>query len=162
MKKFIDDVPKVMVLSCLLFLSYSAGVWTYKTLQPNISSQLEGPEESTMGVSSHRPPTLSLLTRVTAYCPCEICCGEHSDGITASGKKAMPGMIAAPKHIPFGTVLNVGGMEYTVEDRGGAITKDVFIRDGRKVYGRLDVFFTTHQEALNWGVQYLMVYEVKQ
>ncbi|MHC4335526.1 MAG: 3D domain-containing protein [Planctomycetota bacterium] len=33
-----------------------------------------------------------------------------------------------------------------VLDRGGAIRGE-----------RLDVFFHTHQEALNWGVQYLQV-----
>ena len=33
--------------------------------------------------------------------------------------------------------------EFVVEDRGGAI-KD----------NRLDRFFNTHQEALNWGVKY--------
>ena len=97
--------------------------------------------------------------RVTAYCPCEKCCGKWADGITASGHKIQPGdhFVAAPKTFPFGTTMIIpgyplagqAGEEVEVEDRGGAIKGD-----------RLDVFFPTHQEALNWGVQILDV-EIK-
>jgi len=76
---------------------------------------------------------LEVKYRVTAYCPCEKCCGKFADGITASGHVIKPGdkFVAAPKSIPFGTVLDVPGYGIVkVEDRGGAI-KD----------GRLDVFF---------------------
>ena len=89
------------------------------------------------------------IVRVTAYCPCEKCCGKWADGITASGHKIKPGdkFCAAPRNIPFGTMLDIP--EYGVVpvlDRGGAI-----------VEGRLDVFFPTHQEALNWGVKHCAV-----
>ena len=87
--------------------------------------------------------------RVTAYCPCEKCCGRFADGITASGHVIKPGdrFVAAPKGIPFGTILTIPGYgKVLVEDRGGSITD-----------GRLDVYFDTHQEALNWGVQILKV-----
>jgi 3D (Asp-Asp-Asp) domain-containing protein len=87
--------------------------------------------------------------RVTAYCPCEICCGKYADGITASGHRIKPGdkFTAADKTIPFGTRLDIPGYGLVeVKDRGGKIKGD-----------RLDVFFDTHQEALNWGVQYLDV-----
>ena len=94
-------------------------------------------------------PTQEAITteiwRVTAYCPCEKCCGRFSDGITASGSPAKGKLIAAPKSIPFGTWIEVEGYGYAeVLDRGGSIK-------GR----RLDVFFPTHQEALNWGVKYI-------
>ena len=94
--------------------------------------------------------------RVTAYCPCEKCCGKWSDGQTASGYWIKPGdkFVAAPKHIPFGTMFIVPGYNNNkpveVRDRGGAITVE-----------RLDVYFDTHQEALNWGVEYLEVREAK-
>jgi len=87
--------------------------------------------------------------RVTAYCPCEKCCGRFADGITASGHVIKPGdcFVAAPKGIPFGTVLNIPGYgKVPVWDRGGAVTD-----------GRLDVYFDTHQEALEWGVKILEV-----
>jgi len=94
-------------------------------------------------------PTLRHM-RVTAYCPCERCCGSWADGITASGTKADHPLVAAPKSFAFGTRLRIPGYNdgdwVTVEDRGGAIKGD-----------RLDVFFPTHGEALEWGVQWLDV-----
>jgi 3D (Asp-Asp-Asp) domain-containing protein len=69
-------------------------------------------------------------------------------------------MIAAPRCYPFGAVFIIKGKEYIVQDRGGAITADKFYHDGQLVYGRVDIFFESHQDALEWGVQYLPV-EVK-
>jgi len=88
-----------------------------------------------------------VVYKVTAYCVCEKCCGKYADGITASGAKAEGKLIAAPKDIPFHTWINVPGYGWAeVLDRGGCIK-------GR----RLDLLFPTHQEALEWGVQYLEV-----
>ena len=87
---------------------------------------------------------------VTAYCPCVICCGSYSDGLTASGRPAEGFLVAAPLDIPFGTLLRIpgyaGGYPVPVLDRGGAIKGN-----------RLDVLFPTHIEALRWGRQYLKV-----
>jgi 3D (Asp-Asp-Asp) domain-containing protein len=84
-----------------------------------------------------------VLFKVTGYCPCMKCCGK-TDGITASGVKATANhTIAAPRTYPFGTRINLNGYGvFVVEDRGGAIQGN-----------RLDRFFNTHQEALNWGVR---------
>jgi len=91
-----------------------------------------------------------ILMNVSAYCPCEKCCGEFADGITASGKPAEGFLVAAPPNIPFGTMLSIpgynNGLPVPVLDRGGAIKGN-----------KLDVFFPTHQEALNWGRQFLEV-----
>jgi len=85
--------------------------------------------------------------RVTAYCPCEKCCGEWADGYFADGTPVGGLVVAAPKNIPFGTKLDIPGYGIAVvRDRGGAIKGN-----------KLDVYFDTHQEALNWGVQYLEV-----
>ena len=69
-------------------------------------------------------------------------------GITASGTKAKPGVIAADTTVyPFGTVMYIPGYGYgRVEDRGGAIK-------GQKI----DLFFKGHQQALNWGRQKVKV-----
>ncbi len=63
-------------------------------------------------------------------------------GITASGTKARYGTIAADTSIfPFGTVLYIPGYGYgVVEDRGGDI----------KGY-HIDLFYSSHQTALEWG-----------
>jgi len=89
---------------------------------------------------------------VSAYCPCEKCCGQFADGITASGHKIKSGdvFVAAPRKYPFGTEMRIegyaGGNTVKVEDVGGAIKGN-----------KLDLFFHSHQEALNHGRKDIMV-----
>lgn len=90
---------------------------------------------------------------VTAYCPCPKCCGKYADGITASGKPVTANggkFCAADKKYPFGTLVIIPGYNndkpVPVLDRGGAIRGEHF-----------DVFFATHEEALNWGRKNLSV-----
>lgn len=82
---------------------------------------------------------------VTGYCPCEKCCGK-TDGITKSGVKAISSKtIAMDKKYPMGTEVIIEGFENIVfekQDIGGAIK-------GNKI----DIYFDTHQEALNFGRQ---------
>lgn len=77
----------------------------------------------------------------TAYCPCAQCCGK-TNGITASGTKATAGRtVAMSSSYSFGTKVEIQGLgTYVVEDRGGAIQSN-----------RIDIYFDTHQEALNFG-----------
>jgi 3D (Asp-Asp-Asp) domain-containing protein len=104
--------------------------------------------------SDTEPPEVweTVRMRVTAYCPCPKCCGEYSDGVTACGHVIEPGdtFVAADKRYSFYTEMLIPGYSNSkpvkVLDRGGAIKGN-----------RLDVFFATHQEALQWGVQYLDV-----
>ena len=109
--------------------------------------------------SKVRPQAISLgpayttkTMRVSAYCSCPKCCGKCSDGITANGHKIKEGdrFVAASRTYPFGTKMLVpgygGDKPVEVKDRGGAIKG-----------ARLDVYFDSHQAALNWGVQYLEV-----
>ena len=90
--------------------------------------------------------TSGTVYKITAYCPCAKCCGK-TNGRTASGTTATPGRtVAASSQFAFGTKLNIGGHVYTVEDRGGAI-------NGNKI----DIFVSSHAQALQWGVRYLPV-----
>lgn len=90
--------------------------------------------------------------RVTGYCPCSKCCGKFADGITACGHKIRPGdtFVAADKRYSFGTKMIIegysNGQTIKVLDRGGAIRGN-----------KLDAFFHTHKEALQWGVKYINV-----
>lgn len=88
-----------------------------------------------------RDTTGYMAFTATGYCPCSQCCGK-STGITASGAKAQAGVtVAMSSSYAFGTQVEIQGMgTYTVQDRGGAI-------QGNKI----DIFFNTHQEALNFG-----------
>lgn len=89
---------------------------------------------------------------VSAYCPCKKCCGVYSNGQTANGHWIKKGekFVAAPKTYSFMTEMKIpgynGGEIVKVLDRGGAIKGN-----------RLDVYFDTHQEALQFGRQYLAV-----
>lgn len=86
--------------------------------------------------------------RLTAYCPCKKCCGKD-DGITATQTIATEGRTVAvdPSIIPYGTVLVIDGHEYVAEDCGGAIKGN-----------RIDVYFESHEEALQFGVQYKEIF----
>ncbi len=94
----------------------------------------------------------SVRMRVTGYCPCSKCCGKYADGITACGHKIRPGdnFVAADRRYSFGTEMIIegynNGQPIKVLDRGGAIRGN-----------KLDAFFHTHKEALQWGVKYIDV-----
>ena len=81
---------------------------------------------------------------VTAYCPCEKCCGAYANGYTATGAKATQGVTIAadPDVLPMGTEIELDGHTYTVQDTGGAIAGN-----------RLDLYFDSHEDALQWGVR---------
>ena len=87
--------------------------------------------------------------KLTAYCACSRCCGEWTNGITATGTTATQGRTIAvdPNVIPYGTEVVINGNTYIAEDCGGAIK-----------YNKIDIYFDSHQEALNFGVQYADVY----
>lgn len=88
-------------------------------------------------------PLYTLKVNVTHYCACSKCCGKNADGITASGKRVAPGMVAMSGHYPFGTVLVINGEVYTVEDRGGSgIENDI---------ARVDIYVEDHKQALRLG-----------
>lgn len=105
-----------------------------------------------LGTTEQSSEWQTVQMRVTAYCPCPKCCGQYSDGVTASGLKIQPSdvFVAADKRYSFGTEMIISGYNngqpVKVLDRGGAIQGN-----------RLDVFFHSHQEALEWGVRYLDV-----
>ncbi len=86
----------------------------------------------------------------TAYTSNLICCGKD-DGITASGKKATWGTIAMDKRYKFGTKVYIPLFKKTfvVLDRGGAIKGN-----------RMDIWFPTYEEVLEFGVKKLTVYIV--
>ncbi|MEM6280177.1 MAG: 3D domain-containing protein [Verrucomicrobiota bacterium] len=112
-----------------------------------------------------------ITLEATGYCKCQQCCGwkrnllmqpvyaygpmagERKEvGVTASGTKAKPGTIAADtSFFPFGTRMKIPGYGWgIVEDRGGAIQGD-----------KIDLFFKTHREALQWGRQTITVEVVR-
>lgn len=79
---------------------------------------------------------------VTAYCPCIRCCGPGSPKPTASGVWPKQGRTAATNKFPFGTKLEIEGV-------GVRIVEDRMPKDQMKV----DIYFDSHQKALEFGKQ---------
>lgn len=86
---------------------------------------------------------------MTHYCPCEICCGEWANGITATGTTAEAGRTIAvdPNVIELGSIVMIDGVEYVAEDVGGAIKGNI-----------IDVYVASHEEALKKGIKHGEVY----
>ena len=87
---------------------------------------------------------------ITAYCPC-ISCSDGYGTQTSTGSTCVEGRTIAvdPSVIPYGTTVMFGGNTYTAEDCGGAIKEK-----------RIDLYFSDHQRALNWGRQYHEVFTI--
>ena len=111
---------------------------------------VEEPVQEAVDASSDNVSTTATngesVFKVTAYCSCSKCCGSYSNGQTASGTSCTPGKTIAvdPSIIPIGTTVYINGVPYVAEDTG--------------VSGyRIDIYMSTHVEALNWGVRYCTV-----
>lgn len=100
----------------------------------------------------------AAVFKVTAYCSCEKCCDKDpSDewyGITATGTKAKWGTVAVDrKVIRLGSKLRIEGfpnITFKAEDVGGAIKGN-----------HIDIWFPSHKEALEFGVQKKVVYLIE-
>lgn len=85
---------------------------------------------------------------LTAYCACSECCGkavwDPAYGVTASGTTVQQGRTVAvdPEVIPLGSVLYINGDRYIAEDTGGAVQGN-----------HVDIYFDSHEKALEFGVQ---------
>jgi 3D (Asp-Asp-Asp) domain-containing protein len=138
-------LPAAVAGVCLPFLVWWSGCLTERIRPPG-----------------GRQPTVMAM-EVTGYCNCGTCCswergwfglgspvvsggpnkGKPKEvGVTASGTRARHGTIAADTSVlPFGTIVYVPGYGYgRVEDRGGAIKGN-----------RLDLWFSSHGDAREWG-----------
>ncbi len=145
----------IAAISILLALSFISGLSKPKAtlLSTNITQINTVPAVTTPPqIEPATPLWRTVQMRVTAYCPCEKCCGKSADWITASGHKIQPNetFVAAGKQYPFGSEMIIPGYNNNqpvkVLDRGSAIQDS-----------RLDLFFPSHQKALNWGVKSLPV-----
>ena len=89
--------------------------------------------------------------KTTAYCPCRSC----SDGygrLTKTGTQATASRTVAvdPRVIPLGSHLLIDGVEYIAEDVGGGVK-------GKHI----DIFYNTHSETRDHGVERSEVYLIQ-
>lgn len=149
-----------VILVLLLALAFSLAFHPFASREivspaptPAPQQAVSAPTEETASPES-TPALVSLGEfKLTAYCACEKCCGKDpSDplyGITAYGYQVTAGRTIAvdPRVIPIGSEVVINGHTYVAEDVGGAIKEN-----------RIDIYFNTHQEALEFGVQYAEVF----
>ena len=83
-----------------------------------------------------------FLVLCTAYSPSFEECGK-TDGITASGIRAVEGETIATDDLPLGTKVEINGEIYTVHDRFGAGHKN-----------RVDIFKESQADCFKFGKQY--------
>lgn len=99
--------------------------------------------------------------RITAYCACKKCCGvwaeNRPNGIVkgAMGVELTPGYsVASP--LAFGTKLYIEGYgDVVVQDRTASWVVEEY--NGEII----DIYFDSHEEALNFGVRYADVYKIE-
>lgn len=84
--------------------------------------------------------------------------GDKYYGITASGTKARPGVVAVdPRVIPLGTKLYIQSLDGT-KDYGFAIAED---KGGAIKGNKIDLYFETRSECMNFGRRKVKVYILK-
>lgn len=140
-----EHIPSFVALIVLLIFTVPVCVITEKisaqAVEVSEVSETIIEQEYTTAVAERE--YIEVTATLTAYCPCVKCCGK-SDGITASGTQATAGRTVAvdTRLIPYGTKISIDGKTYVAEDCGGKV----------KGY-TIDVFFDSHEEALNFGRQ---------
>lgn len=164
---FIGCVVVLIWSMMFLFLGVAIGL----EQKEKVPVFIETPAPTTVAPDQETTPTEITTTTAkktyeeveliaTAYCPCEICCGEWAltrptdeNGkpivYTASGEPATHGRTIAvdPDFIPFGTKVIIDGHTYIAQDTGSAIEGN-----------HIDIFFSSHEEACMFGCQTVTAY----
>lgn len=150
MKKHFNLVLVIVLITGSIAICF-CGCERDKTTEPKVQNETitEQPEYINLGEF-----------RLTAYCGCKKCCGKWGENRpvdengklivkTANGTVAIEGITVAADIdlLPYGTRIWIDGHEYTVQDCGSAINGN-----------QIDVYFESHQEALEFGVQYKEIY----
>ena len=142
---------KIKIISILVL--FGIILFSLHTVDKNTKEQISICDKSVqvMGNVKTQPEILeaprndSMIADIYYYCSCTKCTGKSpsspSRGITASGKLAREKhTIAMDKRFPFGTLVEIDGTVYEVEDRGQLI-------QGNKI----DIYTPSHEEALRRG-----------
>lgn len=125
--------------------------------EPEATEPAETRREEKTSESNRR----SLGTfRLTAYCSCSTCCGQWAKnrpvdrngneivyGASGAVLKAGVSIAVDPEVIRFGTKVEINGHTYTAQDTGKHIKGN-----------RIDVYFTDHQKAREFGIKYAEVF----
>ena len=156
-------ISMMFISGCIGFLMcfMAMGGFDDEKKEPVVQKTYEGDTEITVEVHYEPPKTeaeaeeTEVITKtslgrykLTAYCPCEKCCGVNT-GITATGTKATEGRTIGvnPNDIPYGSVIEINGQQYVAEDTGGSIG-----------HNHIDIFLNNHEDAIAFGTKHAEVY----
>ena len=114
-------------------------------------------ESSEIGIVEEEPAT---EFRVTAYCACEICCGqwalnrpvdEYGNPIViGAANKPLTSGVSCASPLPFGTEIDLGELgTVVVEDR---TANWVVEKHGENI---IDIYFDNHETARQFGLKYV-------
>lgn len=114
-----------------------------------------GGHASADGFSYSRAITCNASAYDLSYASCGKRPGDRGYGVTASGMKAAPGVVAVdPRVIPLGTRLYIASNDGSA-DYGYAVAGDT----GGAIKGnRVDLFFSSHAQAMQFGRRSVTVY----
>ena len=120
----------------------------YRLLTGDVADIPEPPKAEAKKPSVKRVITMNASAYDLSYQSTGKRPGDRGYGITASGTKARPGVVAVdPKVIPLGTKLYIESLDGRA-DYGNAIAEDT----GGAIKGnRIDLFFNSRSAALNFG-----------
>ena len=122
---------------------------------PKIERNIESNEDTTPKITSEKkalepvtepvPMWVSLGEfKLSAYCGENYhhICNDGDATTTSTGTRPVANHTVAvdPKKIPYGSILRIGDTVYVAEDCGGSIKGN-----------RIDIFFDSHSEAVNYG-----------
>lgn len=125
----------------LALLTAGALLWSPETRKTEAARAEPAETPAVQEEPSEEPKVQSAVCQLTAYCPCELCCGQWAGGNTASGTVPTAGRTVGvdPEVIPLGTTVYIDGQAYRAEDTG-AFTGNI-----------IDIYMDSHEEALRFG-----------
>ena len=125
----------------LALLTAGALLWATETRKTEAVRAEPAETPAVQEEPSEEPKVHSAVCQLTAYGPCELCCGQWAGGNTASGTVPTAGRTVGvdPEVIPLGTTVYIDGQAYRAEDTG-AFTGNI-----------IDIYMDSHEEALRFG-----------
>ena len=111
-------------------------------------SPLEAAKPADKAMEAEPAKTSGGPRKISAYCGCEACSGGHLYTYSGAVPKEDHTISADLDQFPLGTKLLIDGIIYTVEDKGSGVVEN-----------HLDIYFDTHKEALDYGLQKAEVFE---
>ncbi len=141
-----DGIFGAKTYAAVIKFQRDAGIKTTGIVGPLTRQALNLTSSVVNNTPSRGGTTLTMVA--TGYCPCAKCNYPYGGRPSYLGYPLGRGIIAVdPKVIPMGTRLWVEGYgEGIAADQGNAIQGN-----------RLDLCFSSHQEALDWGIRTVQV-----